>query len=295
MVYHLKPEDAKKCHLKAESLMKERLHILKYGEYEKYTNSKFEKFEKHTIRNERDAVLHVICIQHHPEKIIETTYHNYNRSKTGLKCCGNSSKGNKLKGRVFSKETIRKMSNSAKFFQATRPRAKDLRDSIEYDDWRKKAQMLGSYKCSIIGDHPEKLVVHHLFSMKSFESIRYDFQNSLTLSDTFHKNFHDKYGYDPNIPQQFLKFLEILISDKSFRDNLFQKIIVRKSSKNKKKELISSQTLQECDEGSETRLYDPKRIMKLHERVTKLSEQLYKKLYEKEKILVKQLCDILMI
>lgn len=60
------------------------------------------------------------------------------------------------------------------------------------------------------------------------------------------------YGYRNNTIFQFLDFLKFLMKDSI------------------KSMPISSQVFQEWKEGSETRVYDPVRVMKLHERLGKI-------------------------
>jgi hypothetical protein len=60
----------------------------------------------------RSSVLVIWCSKHHSEHI--TTFYNYERSRTGCKCCGKEKVSNKLTKRQFSLKTKRKMSSSAK-------------------------------------------------------------------------------------------------------------------------------------------------------------------------------------
>nr|YP_009184897.1 putative HNH homing endonuclease [Jenufa minuta]ALO63019.1 putative HNH homing endonuclease [Jenufa minuta] len=134
MVYYLPPTQAIICHTRTVTLMQERSHVLVYGKYQRFVDSsKLELVDKN-IPNERIANLKVICLRHDPERIIDTTYHNYNRSRYGLACCGKASTSLKLTNRKFTEETIQKMSDSAKLYQATKPRANKFRDSYKYDE-----------------------------------------------------------------------------------------------------------------------------------------------------------------
>jgi hypothetical protein len=176
-MYRLPVDYAKEKEQLAQEKASRLGHQIVWSEYSEvlkdHTNPK--------IRTERVATLKIRCFEHSDDSTdpIETTYHNYLRSINGLKCCGKSSVSKQLTDRVFSSETREKMSSSMKRVQATRPRAKDHRDSIHYDRWRQESQELGQYKCQITGVRPENLVVHHLFSMKTFQSIMYNSRNSV--------------------------------------------------------------------------------------------------------------------
>lgn len=222
------------------------------------------------VRSERLAVLKIVCVSHSTEsgQPAETTYHNYLRARNGLPCCGKASVSEKLLNRVFSEETKQKMSKSMKRIQATRPRAKDYRDSFEYDKWRKESQELGKYTCKITGVRPKALVVHHLFSMHDFKSIMYNSLNSVTLDSELHDIFHKIYGFKkPVTIHCFLTFLEDLRDNSSFRERVYSLAKPRSlSNNNKKKELqISNPSFEQSNAGSETRVYDPQWIMELHE------------------------------
>ena len=68
------------------------------------------------IPSARVAVLEIKCEKHStPTDLpVRTNVHNYLRSHTGIHCCGNSHKSDRLTGRQFSPETLARMSESAK-------------------------------------------------------------------------------------------------------------------------------------------------------------------------------------
>lgn len=183
-------------------------HKIIWAEYENIN------LESDTIRSEREAILKVKCTIHstESEEIIETTYHNYLRSRTGLACCGRMRVSVQLTNRRFSFETRQRMSIAATRNQALRPRAVDNRDSLKYDVWRKRSQELGNSICQICQFRPKRLVVHHLFSMNSFPSIMYNSLNSVTLDAFIHTLFHKIYGYRQSVTIDcFIHFLETLL------------------------------------------------------------------------------------
>jgi hypothetical protein len=54
----------------------------------------------------KGSELEVACLEH--KGVHVTTFTNYKRSKTGLPCCGKAQVSEKLTGRTFSEETIKK-------------------------------------------------------------------------------------------------------------------------------------------------------------------------------------------
>lgn len=194
----------------------------------------------------------------------------------------------KLTGRVFSETSRQKMSESMKEYWLTQPRAKDLRDRIEYDQWRSKVQKEGMFKCSVTGIRPKQLHAHHLFSISEFPSIRYNPQNGVLLDAKVHDAFHRVWGYkQPVTIDLFIRFLKDLIQDEQFRKHVFSLTEPRSSTTPKFQLEISSQTSKQLDLGSETRVYDPQRIMKLHERMVELRLILLRNRTAEEK----SLCD----
>nr|YP_009185207.1 putative HNH homing endonuclease [Bracteacoccus giganteus]YP_009185246.1 putative HNH homing endonuclease [Bracteacoccus giganteus]ALO63559.1 putative HNH homing endonuclease [Bracteacoccus giganteus]ALO63561.1 putative HNH homing endonuclease [Bracteacoccus giganteus] len=327
MPYKLPISYAIQKHKAVELKAKQLGHVIEYGEYQVFSDETIlngelrsalqsaESYTQNQIRSEREALLKIRCNAHSSADAepIETTYHNYLRARTGLPCCGKQRVSQKLQHRVFSEESRQKLSISMKQVWATKPRAKDPRDSINYDLWRKKAQQLGDYKCAITGTRPLNLAVHHLYSMSHFPSIMYDADNSVLLDREIHKEFHSIWHYrTPNTIDQFMQFLDYILSNPEFRHRVFSKAVARPVRKIKAETsdnienlydssdlshttsvhipqsqsietTISSQSSEESDDGSETRVYDPERIKRLHERMAQLRETLYSQLTSDEK------------
>lgn len=210
----------------------------------------------------KESGLVVFCKNHKQQ--FTTTFTNYKRSKTGLPCCGNQIKSEKLKNRVFSKKTLQQMKESAEIRKSTnRIIGNQWRRTKEYRIWEKTVKKEWNYECALTGYKPTKnkndfLVIHHLYSFNTdFSSfflnyLRFLPENGILICQPYHKAFHDMYGYRNNTIFQFLDFLKFLMKDSI------------------KSTLISSQVFQEWKKGSETRVYDPARVMKLHERLGKI-------------------------
>lgn len=264
---------------KKQELLKEKAsrlgHRIVWSEYEEILS----RNPTSKVEGEREALVKIICLNHSTSNTepITTTYHNYLRAKNGLTCCGRQSVSEQLTNRVFSDESRQKMSEAMKKIQATRPRAKDFRDPIQYDKWRKESQELGQYKCQITNLRPKNLVVHHLFSMQTFPSIMYNSLNSVTLDGKLHSIFHKIYGFKkPVTIDCFILFLEDLQNNPSFRERVYSLAQPRSETKrNKKKEIqISNQSFEQSNDGSETRVNNPQWIIELHECMVERRKQL---------------------
>jgi hypothetical protein len=249
-------------------------------------------------RSERKAVLILFCPKHNsPSETSRTTYYNYLRCRTGLACCGRESARHKLTDRKFSTETLDKMSKTRKEMWANKPKQLTApRNPILYNEWRVKVQQENNFICTITGLRPKQCHAHHLFSQNVFQSLRYNQKNGVLLCAEIHEEFHKMWGYrTPITIDHFLVFLKILSVDTLFRENLFKKIKFRENKVKKTKLMmpISSQAPKEFGEGSETRVYDPERVMELHERMAKRKAYLLNQLNADEKLLAQQSVNLL--
>lgn len=230
-----KPEkDIQESTGKVKKLIETRGHIFKSGEY----------------RN-RKSVLVVFCPRHNQE--VSTTFHNYERSRTGLNCCGNAQSSEKLLNRVFTTETLDRMKVAAQKrpFRGGKPRY--WRKTAIYTSWRTAVIQKYDNKCAITGRSASQgqQDVHHLYSSKSYSHLIFVTENGILLCKELHILFHRNYGYQRNTLEQFLDFL----------------VRIQENQAEFQSTLISSQANPEGLEGSETRAYDPERVMELHERL----------------------------
>ncbi len=210
----------------------------------------------------KESKLVIFCKNH--KQHFTTTFTNYKRSRTGLPCCGNQNKSILLKNRIFTKKSLQQMKESAKTRKTkTRIIGNEWRRTKKYRVWEKMVRKQWNSECALTGYKPTQnekdfLVIHHFYSFnKDFspellEFLRFLPENGILICKVVHKVFHDKYGYRNNTIFQFLNFLESLINTSI------------------KSMPISSQVFQEWNKGSETRVYDPGRVMKLHERLGKI-------------------------
>ena len=163
-----------------------------------YKNSeKFKKKENENIRQlisspnhlyvsgkyvTKESALFVFC-QTHKEQFI-TTFTNYKRSRTGLPCCGNEKKSKKLKHRIFSKNTLQQMKESARFRKTqNRVIGNQWLRTKKYRVWEKIVKKRFHYECALTGHKPTKnendfLVTHHFYSFnKDFSDKNFVFVN----------------------------------------------------------------------------------------------------------------------
>lgn len=242
MVYKKPTELIQKTTECAKNTINERRHVYIEGEY----------------RN-RESVLIVGCPTH--EEVHQTTFYNYLRARTGLKCCGREQVSQKLTNRKFSDETIEKMSTAALLRAKRGGKPRDWRETTTY--WRWREQVMTNYKnvCAITGISKEgSLEVHHLYSVSGYPHLTYIAENGIVLCNSLHVRFHKMYKYGLNTIEQFQTFLLFLLEEQEQKN---------------KSMLISSQANSEGLEGSETRAYDPERVMELHERLEGLKTFLY--------------------
>lgn len=199
----------------------------------------------------RQAPLIVYCAIHENEHA--TTFYNYNRSRTGCPCCGKAQVSAKLRGRTFSEQTIERMSVSAskRPYRGGKPRRllRSWRETHTYRQWRNKVLKAYQYQCAITGSKKKEagdLVVHHLYSATVRNELAYNVNNGIVLTRQIHTMFHLEHSYYNNTLEQFISFLEQIRQNPT---------------------LISSQGGPEGPQGSETRAYDPERVIKLQERL----------------------------
>jgi 5-methylcytosine-specific restriction endonuclease McrA len=172
-----------------------------------------------------------------------------------MPCCGKQHVSEKLKGRTFSDETLKKMIIAANLRPQRGGKERRWRETHMYRLWRWKALIKFNYECAITGAKQD-LVVHHLISAHLSESLCYHPQNCVVFFVELHLKFHKEFGYSNNTVSHFIEFLNNLLN-------------TQKSSLP-----ISSQPQPEGCVGSETRVYDPDRVKKLHERLVEVDKEL---------------------
>jgi hypothetical protein len=212
-------------------------------------------FIEGTYQN-RESILVVWCHKHFEE--VSTTFYNYNRCRTGLSCCGKARVRQKLANRVFTPETLEKMSVSASNRPLRGGKPRRWRETNQYRKWRETVIADFDNECAVTGQkkvNTGDLVVHHLYSADEHPDLVYVIENGILLHKEVHDSYHKKKGYGGNTLEQFQDFLLLLLEPKQEASTP-----------------ISSQANSEELEGSETRAYDPERVMKLQERLEKVKE-----------------------
>lgn len=74
--------------------------------------------------------------------------------------------------------------------------------------WDKKIRERYNYTCLISGKRGGYLEIHHLYNWRDFPEQRIFIENGVLLKREIHKEFHNRYGYRNNIPEQFIEFME---------------------------------------------------------------------------------------
>nr|ALO21643.1 putative HNH homing endonuclease [Stephanosphaera pluvialis] len=204
--------------------------------------------------NQREICYVISCPRHN--YLMTTSFFNYKRSKFGCKFCGKESVSKKLIGRTFTPKTLLKMKIAANLrpFRGGRPRR--WRETYEYRVWNLCVRQECKNECAITGVRnvsrgDRLLVVHHLMGAGKHASLILTIENGILIHNKLHTLFHKKYGYNGNTVEQFMDFL----------------LKLKKQDFNV---LISSQTVLGGTGGSETRVYNPERIKKLHERLNEI-------------------------
>ena len=77
-----------------------------------------------------------------------------------------------------------------------------LRQSDEYNKWRKCVYKRDWWTCQHCGDKPRKIVAHHIRSFKDFPDLRYDVDNGITLCRKCHKLAHPEIGMKTRFKKQ---------------------------------------------------------------------------------------------
>lgn len=175
---------------------------------------------------------------------------------------------------MFSSETIELMSLKAKERGDRGGKPRRWRENSSYKNWRASVILNYNGKCAIsaksISANGRPLIVHHLVSAHSCVQLVFEPLNGILIAEEFHRLFHKKYSYLNNTVEEFQDFLDWLI--------IKLKILEKCSTS------ISSQGVTKNTQGPETRVYDLKQVMKLHERMGDISKILDNK---KRALLVK--------
>lgn len=299
MNYYLSISDVQKKHQlvvnKAQSLG----HRIVYSEYgEQLAALSHEEIKankpKNPFQSSRKAILRLQCENHPFGRIQETTVSNSLRARQGLLCCGRQKVSEKLTDRVFSAETIKKMSSSRKALALKKiSRTEKQIERQRFAEWRALAFEKGQYFCAISSIKPKTLNAHHLFSKKAFFSIKYDPKNSVLLDAKIHQLFHNTVG-SLNIVtiDHFLEFLQQLIDDENFRIETFQRVVPRKNFPTYEQQISNNLSflndhndlVKKNDKCSETSTYyNIETLYKLLQHMTELRPKLLSKLTEEEK------------
>jgi len=136
--------------------------------------------------------------------------HKYNKNK---KYCSIKCKSIDMIGRKSSEFTRTKSSKSHKGDKSylwkggLTEKNKSIRNSIEYRLWREAVFARDNWTCQRYRIKGGKLAPHHIQNFSQYPELRFAIDNGITLSDTAHQAFHNKYGRKNNTREQLIEFL----------------------------------------------------------------------------------------
>lgn len=200
---------------------------------------------------------HLLCHKH--DCTWETSYNVFKRSKHGCPLCGHDSASQKLKGRTYSEATLKKMCVSANKRPDRGGKPRRWRETHTYRKWVRTVRNEWNNECAITGLQNKEegdglLVVHHLVGASHNNHLVFVVENGILLHKVLHTMFHVKYPKN-NTVEQFITFIQQIL--------------------NKEIEMpISSLIGPNEPVGSETRVYAPERLKRLHEYLVEIKDVL---------------------
>jgi hypothetical protein len=84
----------------------------------------------------------------------------------------------------------------------------ETRGIFGYKKWSKEVRERDNYTCQICGENNRRMVAHHLESYDTNEELRLDLNNGITLCQSCHNEFHNRYKNQKTNTKQFIKFKE---------------------------------------------------------------------------------------
>lgn len=138
-------------------------------------------------------------------------------SKDSLKKMSESAK----KRKPYSQERLKKMSISllGKRVGSENPNWKGgisqdnirARQSVVYKSWRTKVFIKDDYTCQKCFQKGIYLVAHHILNFSQYPQLRTNIKNGITLCKECHIGFHKKYGKKNNDAYQVMSYGAVMI------------------------------------------------------------------------------------
>lgn len=94
------------------------------------------------------------------------------------------------------------------------PINKKIRNSVDYQLWRKACLERDNFTCQITGQHGGDLVVHHINNFAEFPELRFAIDNGITMTKKMHQQFHKMFGEHNNTLEQIELFRSKIKFDK---------------------------------------------------------------------------------
>lgn len=74
-----------------------------------------------------------------------------------------------------------------------------------YSQWRMAVYKKYNYTCDVCG-RTGSIAAHHLYAWGSYKDKRFDVSNGVVMCSCCHRDFHNKYGYGKNTPEQYYEY-----------------------------------------------------------------------------------------
>lgn len=137
------------------------------------------------------------CIKH-PEQIQYINIQQAKRKYHGCELC---------------KESMKEGENNPNWKGGIKPINDQIRSSDKYKQWVQDVFIKDSYTCQCCGDNVGgNLQAHHIKNFSTYEDLRFDINNGITLCDLCHNpnkygSFHNLYGTHDNTPEQLEEYI----------------------------------------------------------------------------------------
>jgi len=95
----------------------------------------------------------------------------------------------KMKGRIITEETRKKISEAHKALWDKIGRTGKVERGWKFTKWRKEIYKRDNYECKKCGAN-DSIFAHHILSWKDYPELRFELSNGITLCSVCHKKAH---------------------------------------------------------------------------------------------------------
>lgn len=204
-------KNSKYCSKKCESLNKSKRIIVKCSYCGKQINIKPSRKKEHNFCNKKCQGNFI------SENIKGKNHHRYSKKVVYCSVCGKELIRHNCmvyEGRKYYCSDECKIKGNSKENSPRWNSNLTMEDRIigrkynEYSIWRKQVFERDNYTCQCCEDNKgHNLNAHHILNYYEYEELRTNLNNSITLCQNCHTNFHKIYGYKHNNKEQLEEFL----------------------------------------------------------------------------------------